>query len=120
MSKKIKNHKLFPYFSVLIATITSMTMITFYNYPSLASVDRPVQIKTRNSNGLVNIRNGPGISYKIITVIPNNTIVLICTQCEESQEKKDKNGDIWYHVWWEKKGLSGWVHGNYLKQNINY
>ena len=103
-----------------IFLITVFTSHTSFIPLAIASVDRPVKVHSRNPHKKVLLRSGAGNEYDVINSIPNGTILSICTQCEESQDRKDRQGNIWYFVFWDTNGktLTGWVQENDIIQDL--
>lgn len=62
------------------------------------------------TNTSVNLRSGPGTSYRLITTIPKDV------HLEHLDEKTDKNGKItWYQV--KYKGQKGWIYAEYAQDD---
>lgn len=60
----------------------------------------------------VNVRSGPGTSYKILTTLPTGTKVY------NYGYYTDGNGAIWYYIWLKYKNVDyfGHIYGKYLKK----
>ena len=65
-----------------------------------------VRVCTRNANGKVNIRTGPGTEYSSIAQIPNGTIMNTVMQDTGS------DGYQWYAL--ELGNVVGWARGDFL------
>ena len=82
-------------------TLISSTPTTTTTTPTTTTTTTTTATTTRYTDGSVNLRRGPGLSYSIITALRDNTALTVLRQT------RDERGVIWINV--KTGGLTGWV-----------
>ncbi len=96
----------------LFASLTVSTLIlAIQNIPASAQVGPGNQsnqpfICTRDYNGRLNMRSGPGRQFGIITQLANGMYV------QQLSSRQGSDGFLWYQI--NYRGAVGWVRGDYL------
>ena len=93
------------------ATIAATSFIsTSTNLIKSALAAQSALICTRNPNGMVNLREGPGVQYDIIASLPNETLVYV-----GGVVSVDSLGNEWFSVQVDSLNhASGYVRSDYV------
>ncbi|MBW4643908.1 MAG: SH3 domain-containing protein [Goleter apudmare HA4340-LM2] len=73
----------------------------------LVSQNSTIRVCTRDRNGLLNMRSGPGTGYRVVYRVPNRTIVSVLNSTDRSY-----GGYYWYEVAFRNQ--VGWVRGDFV------
>jgi uncharacterized protein YgiM (DUF1202 family) len=73
----------------------------------LLSQASTLRICTRDGNGRLNMRSGPGTNYRVVYQVPNRALVSVVNSTDTSY-----GGYYWYQVVFRNQ--VGWVRGDFL------